>query len=52
MRIVFGWQRLLGRPAFEYGTLYVTGMGLTDGATAPPEGANAGYPHVTERPGG
>ena len=30
----------------------VTGMAPADGATAPPEGANAGYPHVPERPGG
>ena len=24
---------------------YVTGTGPTDGATAPPEGANVGHPH-------
>jgi len=40
------WQRLLRRPVSESGRLR-HGDGPTDGAPAPLEGGNVGYPHNT-----
>jgi hypothetical protein len=40
------WHRLLRRSASESGTL-CPGDGAMEGATAPPEGGNVGYPHNT-----